>query len=218
MYQVLYITVIQCISRREKSMCHSPLNRKIFVEWGVGKENKSLQAGSWSWSDRTTVRPTLARTLYVLYSLHTCTRLSKREVFKLTHLVRFIFDCCMPALIKENDVNYPILQVVKYFFKVGNLIVINSGKLGMCNFESFGWWEANAAFYTYLNSQNKSLNNGAVFGEGKVSDVHCTRANELSCWATKGLSRAACFTTFNKKTHAIKLNLMRFNGGGGNKR
>ena len=119
---------------------------------------------------------------------------------------------CQPWL-KENDVNYPILQVVKYFFKVGNLIVINSGKLGMCNFESFGWWEANAAFYTYLNSQNKSLNNGAVFGEGKVSDVHCTRANELSCWATKGLSRAACFTTFNKKTHAIKLNLMRFNQG-----
>ena len=34
------------IFRREKSMCHSPLNRKIFVEWGVGKENKSLQAGS----------------------------------------------------------------------------------------------------------------------------------------------------------------------------
>ena len=50
-----------------------------------------------------------------------------------------------------------------------------------CNFESFGWLQANAAFYTYLNSQNKSLNNGAVFGEGKVSDVHCTRANELFC-------------------------------------
>lgn len=36
------------ISRREKSMCHSPLNRKIFVdgggggEGGMGKENKSF--------------------------------------------------------------------------------------------------------------------------------------------------------------------------------
>ena len=34
------------ISRREKSMCHSPLNRKIFVDgggWGsMGKENKSF--------------------------------------------------------------------------------------------------------------------------------------------------------------------------------
>lgn len=34
------------ISRREKSMCHSPLNRKIFVDGGVGggmgKENKSF--------------------------------------------------------------------------------------------------------------------------------------------------------------------------------
>ena len=33
------------ISRREKSMCHSPLNRKIFVDGGGGgrgKENKSL--------------------------------------------------------------------------------------------------------------------------------------------------------------------------------
>ena len=29
------------ISRREKSMCHSPLNRKIFVDRG-GEENKSL--------------------------------------------------------------------------------------------------------------------------------------------------------------------------------
>ena len=83
----------------------------------------------------------------------------------------------------------------------------------MCNLKSFGWWQANAAFYTYLNSQNKSLNNGAVFGEGKVSDVHYTRANELFCWARKGLSRAACFTTFNKNTHAIKINLMKFNGG-----
>ena len=31
------------ISRREKSMCHSPLNRKIFVDRGRGgEENKSL--------------------------------------------------------------------------------------------------------------------------------------------------------------------------------
>ena len=33
------------ISRREKSMCHSPLNRKIFVDGGgggMGKENKSF--------------------------------------------------------------------------------------------------------------------------------------------------------------------------------
>lgn len=198
MYQVLYITVIFLAER--SLMCHSPLNRKIFVEWGMGKENKSLQAGSWSWSDRTTVRLTLAWTLYVFYSLHTCTRQSKKEVFKLTHHVRFIFDCCMPALIKETNTNYPILQVVKeYFFKLDNLIVINSGKWGMCYLESFGWWQANAVFYTYLNSQNKSLNNAAVFGEGKVSDVHCTRANELFCWARKGLSRAACFMTFNKK-------------------
>ena len=35
----------------------------------------------------------------------------------------------MPALIKENNVDYPILQVVKeYFFKIGNLIFINSAK------------------------------------------------------------------------------------------
>lgn len=34
------------ISHREKSMCHSPLNRKIFVDGGrgggMGKENKSF--------------------------------------------------------------------------------------------------------------------------------------------------------------------------------
>lgn len=34
------------ISRREKSLCHSPLNRKIFVDGGggggMGKENKSF--------------------------------------------------------------------------------------------------------------------------------------------------------------------------------
>ena len=32
------------ISRREKSMCHSPLNRKVFVDGGggMGKENKSF--------------------------------------------------------------------------------------------------------------------------------------------------------------------------------
>ena len=35
------------ISRREKSMCHSPSNRKIFVDGGggggvMGKENKSF--------------------------------------------------------------------------------------------------------------------------------------------------------------------------------
>ena len=34
------------ISRREKCMCHSPLNRKIFVDGGgggsMGKENKSF--------------------------------------------------------------------------------------------------------------------------------------------------------------------------------
>ena len=52
----------------------------------------------------------------------------------------------------------------------------------MCNLKSFGWWQANAAFYTYLNSQNKSLNNGAVFGEGRVSDVHCIR-EQMNCFA-----------------------------------
>ena len=40
---VVYNSHISC---SEKPMCHSPLNRKIFVEWAVGKENKSLQAGS----------------------------------------------------------------------------------------------------------------------------------------------------------------------------
>ena len=39
--------------------------------------------------------------------------LKKEVVQAVTHHMRFIFGCYMPALIKENNVNYLILQVVK---------------------------------------------------------------------------------------------------------